>query len=72
VNFFDADGLAGKNGAEINLFATQTDAAATGDNYDFVMQGIIDIGQSLISASRGLIDLGRALSCRELRVDVHG
>jgi hypothetical protein len=60
VNFFDADGVAGKDRAEINLFATQTDAAATGDDNDSVVQGIIDIGQSFISATRGLIDLGRA------------
>jgi hypothetical protein len=61
VNFFDADGLAGKDPAENNLFAAQTDAAATSDDNDFVVQGIIDIGQSFISASRGLMDLGRTL-----------
>jgi len=34
VNFFDADSLAGKDGTEINFFAAQADAAATGDNDD--------------------------------------
>jgi hypothetical protein len=32
VNFFDAHGLAGKDRAEINLFATQTDSTASGDD----------------------------------------
>ena len=44
-----------------NLFVSQTDAAAVGDHNDLVVEGIIDIGQSLIGADRGLIDLGRAL-----------
>ena len=30
VNFFDADSLASKDGAEVNLFAPQTDPAAIG------------------------------------------
>jgi hypothetical protein len=53
--------LAGKDGAEVNLFAAQTDAATIGDDNDFVVEGIIDIGQSFVGAGRGLIDLGRAL-----------
>jgi hypothetical protein len=56
VNFFDADRLAGKDRAEVNLFVTETDAAAVGDDDDFVVEGIIDIGQSLVGAGRGLID----------------
>jgi hypothetical protein len=44
LNFFNADGLAGKDGAEVNLFATETDAAAIGDDNGFVVEGIIDIG----------------------------
>ena len=61
MNFFDADRLAGKDLAEVNLFAAQTDASAIGDDDDFVVEGIIDIRQSLVGAGRGLIDLGRAL-----------
>ena len=61
MNFFDADGLAGKDGAEIDFFAAQTDAAATGNDDDLVVQRIIDIGQPLVGASGGLIDLGGAL-----------
>jgi len=61
VNFFDADSLASKDRAEIDFFAAQTDAAAIGDDDDFIVEGIVDIGQSLISAGRGLIDLGWAL-----------
>jgi hypothetical protein len=61
VNFFNADRLAGKDGAEVNFFAAQTDAAAMGDDNDFVVEGIVDIGQSLVDAGGGLIDLGGAL-----------
>jgi hypothetical protein len=42
VNFFDADSLAGKDRAEVNLFAAQTDAVAKSDDNDF--EGIIEIG----------------------------
>jgi hypothetical protein len=54
VNFFDADGLASKDRAEIDFFAAQTDAAAIGDDDDSIVEGIIDIGQSLLSAGRQL------------------
>ena len=60
MHFLDADRLAGEDGAEVNLFAPQTDAAAIGDDHDFVVEGI-DIGQALIGAGGGLIDLGRTL-----------
>jgi hypothetical protein len=61
VHFFNADGLACKDRTEINFLATETDPAAIGDDDDFVVERIIDIRQSLVGASRGLIDLGRAL-----------
>jgi hypothetical protein len=32
VNFFDTDGRAGKDGAEVNLFEARTDAFAVGDD----------------------------------------
>jgi hypothetical protein len=66
VNFLDADGLAGEDLAKINLFAAQTDAAATGDHNGFVVQGIIDIGQSLVEAGRGSIDLSGTLHAQSL------
>jgi hypothetical protein len=50
VNFFDADRLAGKARAEVNFFVAQADAAAIGNDNDFVVKGIIDIGQSLVGA----------------------
>ena len=53
MNFFDADRLTGKDGAEVDLFAPQTDPAAIGDDNHFVVKGIIDIGQSLIGTCRG-------------------
>jgi len=65
VNFFDADRLADKDGAEVNLFAAQTDAATIGDDNDFILEGIIDIGQSFVGAGRGLIDLGWALHVQD-------
>jgi hypothetical protein len=61
VNFLDADRLAGKDRAEVNLFATETDPAAIGDDNDLVMEGIINIRQALIGTARGLIELGRTL-----------
>jgi hypothetical protein len=46
VNFLDADGLAGENCAEVNLFAAQTDAAATRDHDGLVVKGVVDVGES--------------------------
>jgi hypothetical protein len=43
VNFFDAHGLAGKDLAEINFLATETDVPASGDHDGFVVAGIIDV-----------------------------
>jgi len=39
VNFFDTDGLSGKDVAEINFFVAQTDAATTADHDGFVVEG---------------------------------
>jgi len=50
MHFFDADRLAGEDSTEVNLFATQTGPAAIGDDHDLVVEGIVDIGQSLIGA----------------------
>ena len=61
MNLLDADRLAGKDGAEVNLFVTETDAATISDDHDSVVEGIVDIGQALIGAGGGLIDLGRTL-----------
>jgi hypothetical protein len=44
VNFFDADGLTGKDRAEVDFFAAETDASAMGNDNDLVLEGIIDIG----------------------------
>jgi hypothetical protein len=61
VDFFDADGLAGKDGAEINFFVPPTDPAAVGDDNDLVVEGSSIPGSPLVQASRRLIDLGRTL-----------
>ena len=52
VNFFDAAGLAGKDRAEVNLSAAQTNAAAISDDDGLIVEGqsIIDVGQSFIDA----------------------
>ena len=59
MNFLDADRLAGKDGAEVNLFVPETDASAIGNHDELVVEGIIDVGQPLVSAGGGLIDPGR-------------
>jgi hypothetical protein len=59
VHFFDADGLACKDRAEVNLFATETDPAAIGDDNGLVVERIVDVRQSRVGAGRGLIDFGR-------------
>ncbi len=43
MNFFDADGLAGKDRAEIDFFLAQTDAATTGYHDGFVVEWIVDV-----------------------------
>ena len=43
MNFFDADGLTGKDGAEVDLFAAETDASAIGDDNDLVMEGTLAV-----------------------------
>ena len=48
MDFLDADGLAGKDGAEVNLFAPEADASAVGDDDDLVVEGIVDVGQTAI------------------------
>ena len=53
MHFLDADRLAGEDGAEGNLFAPQTDPTAIGDDHDFVVEGIVDIGQALIGGVEG-------------------
>ena len=61
MHFPDADGLAGEDRAEIDFFLAQTDATAAGDHDGFVVEWIVDVGQSLVEARGRLIDLGRAL-----------
>jgi hypothetical protein len=61
MNFLDADGLAGKDLTEVDFLGAQTDSAATGNHDSFVVEGVVDVGQSLIEAGGGLIDFGRIL-----------
>src|SRR5499433_4130217 len=46
VNLLDADGLTGKALAEVDFFVPQTDATAARDHDGFVVEGIVDVGQS--------------------------
>jgi hypothetical protein len=45
VNFFDANRLCSKDGAEINFFVSQTNAAIVGGNNGLVVEGIIITGR---------------------------
>jgi hypothetical protein len=57
VHFFDADRLAGKDLAEINFLATQTDAPATSDHDGFIVEGIVDVRQACVGAAGRLVNL---------------
>ena len=50
-----------KTWLKLIFIIAHTDAAAAGDDDGFVVKGMVYVRQSLIGASRGLIDLGRAL-----------
>ena len=71
MNFLDADGLAGKDLTEVDFLGAQTDSAATGYHDGFVVEGVVDVGQSLIEASGGLIDFRPDTSCRGFGADAH-
>jgi hypothetical protein len=47
LHFLDADRLTGKDSAEVDLFRTQTDPAATGDDDDAIMERIVDGREAL-------------------------
>jgi len=53
VNFFDAAGLSGKDLAEIDFFLPRHDG--------IVVEGIVDVRQSLVDAPGRLINLWRTL-----------
>jgi hypothetical protein len=53
VHFFAADSLSGKDGAEINLFLAQTDAAAMRNHNRSVAERIVDVGQALVERGDG-------------------
>ena len=48
IDFFDADGLTGQAGAEIDFLAIKAQAAAVGNNDCFVMKWVVGIGNALI------------------------
>ena len=54
MNFFDADGLSGEDGAEVDFLLAQTDAATTRDYDGLIVQRIVDVRQSGVGAVRGL------------------
>jgi hypothetical protein len=59
VDFFYAYGLTSEDRAEINFLVAEADASAIRDHNDFVVKGIVDIGQPLVGTRRMLIDLSR-------------
>jgi hypothetical protein len=59
VDFFYVHGLTSENRAEINFVVAEADASAIRDHNDFVVKGIVDIGQPLVGTRRMPIDLSR-------------
>ena len=57
VHFLDADGLPGKNLAEVDLLVAQADAPAAGNHDGFIGEGRVDVRQSSVGTQRRLIDL---------------
>jgi hypothetical protein len=70
-NLFEADGLAGEDGAEINLFPVQADASTEGDLDGVVVKRIGEIRQALIRACGRAVDF-RDTSCRAPHEDDPG
>jgi hypothetical protein len=50
IDLFDADSLAGEDLTEIDLLAIEANAAAAGDGDGLVMEGIFDLGETLVRA----------------------
>jgi hypothetical protein len=50
--FLDADSLPGKDGAEIDFFLAQTDAAAMRNDDGSVVERVVDVWQALVDGSR--------------------
>src|SRR5579859_5041012 len=65
-DFFDAHGLSGKDRAEIDFFAMQTDASAVGDVDGLVVERISKFWQSVIAARGGSVDFRGALHVQGL------
>src|SRR5262249_52371564 len=51
-------GLPGKDLAEVDFLVSQTYATAARDHDGFVVERVIDVGQSGVGTGRGLVDLG--------------
>ena len=66
LNLFEADGLAGEDGAEINLFPVQADASTEGDLDGVVVKRIGEIRQALIRACGRAVDFSRTLHTEPL------
>nr|WP_292176033.1 hypothetical protein [Mesorhizobium sp.] len=50
LDLFDADGLAGEDLAEVDLFAIVADAPAGGDGDGLVVERIIEVRQASVGA----------------------
>ena len=61
MNLSAADGLFGKDLAEIDFLVSQTNTTAAGDHDGFVLEGVVDVGQPGVGTGRRLVDLGRTL-----------
>jgi hypothetical protein len=59
VHFFNAHGLPGKDLTEIDFLPAQTDTPSTGNHDGLIVQGIVDVRQSLVGTRGRLVDLRR-------------
>jgi hypothetical protein len=66
LNLFEADGLACKDGPEINLFTVQADASTEGNVDGVVVKRIDEIWQALIRAWGRAVHFRRTLHAKSL------
>ena len=64
-DFPDADGLTGKDLAEVDLTSTEAQSTALRDDDGEIVEGIFDRRQAAVGASRRLVEFGRVSTCSE-------
>jgi hypothetical protein len=51
ADLLDADELAGKDGAEIDLLTIEADSAACGDCDGLIVERVVEVGQASVGAA---------------------